>query len=67
METYTTFVVPMGNTKFTKELELQARNDSVTLNNKKEKSRDYLNNEETIKDSESTSENIKEEEDNLVA
>ena len=35
METYQIFVVPMGDTKITEELELQARNDSVTPNNNK--------------------------------
>ena len=60
METYTTFVVPMGNTKFTKELELQARNDSVTLNNKKEKARDGLDYEEAIEYPESASDKIEE-------
>ena len=32
METYQIFVVPMGNTKITEELELQGRNHSVTPN-----------------------------------
>ena len=35
MEKNQIFVVPMGNTKITEELELQARNYSVTPNNKK--------------------------------
>ena len=34
METYQIFVVQMGNTKITEELELQAHKDSVKPNNK---------------------------------
>ena len=32
METYQIFLFPMGNTKVTEELEIQARNDLVTAN-----------------------------------
>ena len=42
METYQIFLVPMGNTKITEELELQPRKYSVIPNNKKEKARDDL-------------------------
>ena len=37
MEIYQIFVVPMGNTKVKEELELKARNDSVTYNIDKKK------------------------------
>ena len=42
MESYQIFVVPVVNTKIAEELDLQVPKDSVTLNNKKEKLRDDL-------------------------
>ena len=42
METYQIFVVPMGNTKIRKYLELQDPKDSATPNHKIEISRDDL-------------------------
>ena len=48
-ETYQIFLVPVGNTKLTEELELQGRKDSVTSNNKKEKPRYDLDDEEETK------------------
>ena len=42
METYQIFVVPMGNTKITEEIEFQAPNDWLSPSNKIEKSRDDL-------------------------
>ena len=67
IETFQIFVVPMGNTKITEELDLKTRNYSVTPNKKKEKARDDLDGEESIKDSESPSDNIEEAKHNLVA
>ena len=48
-ETYQIFLVPVGNTKLTEELDLQGRKDSVTSNNKKEKPRYDLDDEEETK------------------
>ena len=60
METYQIFVFPMGNTEIKQERELQARKDSVTTNNRKEKSRDDFDYEEAIKNSESKSDKVEE-------
>ena len=51
METYQIFVVQMGNTKITEELELQAPEYLETPNNKKEKSWGGLDDKEAPKDS----------------
>ena len=49
IQTYQICVVPMGNTKIIEELEPQARKDSVTQNNKKEKARDDSDDSEATK------------------
>ena len=49
METYQIFVVSMVNTKIIEELELQANKDSVTSTNRREKSRDDLDDGKTTK------------------
>ena len=51
MEIYEIFVFPKYNTKIIEELEIQARKNPVTPNNKKEKSGGGLDDKEAPKDS----------------
>ena len=55
IEAYKTFLVPLDNTK----LDLSVRNDSVTPNKNKKLVRDDLDNKESPKDSESSSDKKK--------